>query len=104
MASLLAAAMAQMSTPKTALATMSDGVTNLFGACRRGTADANHLDDVHTWVSQPRHCGQHAGLADQTACGLWLGLGGTAQTNKELEEDKAEWEHGKSPPHPACIV
>merc|ERR1719498_934765 len=82
---------------------ISDRVADLLCCCGSGTADAHHLDNVDTRVSQPRHSGQKAGLADQAACGLWLGLSCRAQANEELEEHEAEWQHGKSPPQPAAL-
>merc|ERR1712045_203603 len=79
---------------------ISDRVADLLCCCGSGTTDTLHLDDVHERVSQPRHCGQHAGLADQATCGLRLRLGGCAQTDEQLEEDVTEWHHGHCPvPH-----
>jgi len=102
MASLLAAAMAQMSTPKTG-DNISHGVADLLCCSCGGTADAHHLHNVDTWVGQPRDGGQEAGLADQSTCTLRLSLGGCAQTDEELEEHVAERQHRKSPPHPAAL-
>merc|ERR1712078_115441 len=82
---------------------VSDRVADLLCCCGSGTADAHHLDNVDTRVGQPRHSGQKAGLADQSACGLRLGLSCRTQANEELEEDEAEWQHGKSPPQPAAL-
>ena len=53
-------------------------------------------------TSGNNHCGEHVGLADQATCGLWLRLGGSAQANQVLEDHKAEWDHGKTPPHPTA--
>merc|ERR1712083_1032147 len=71
---------------------ISDRVADLLSCRGSGATDSHHLDNVDTWVSQPRHGGQQAGLADQTTCGLRLGLGGFAQTDEELVEDVTEWQ------------
>ena len=44
----------------------------------------------------------HASLAGQATCNFWLALGGAAQANEELEDNEAEWNHGKSQTHPAA--
>merc|ERR1711982_44492 len=80
---------------------ISDGVTNLLSALSGGTGNADVLDDVHEWVGQPRHSGQHAGMADQSACCLRLSLCGLSETDEELLNNEGEWDHGKGPPQPA---
>merc|ERR1712137_115995 len=55
---------------------ISDRIANLLCCRGGGTANSHHLHNVHTWVGQPRHGGQKAGLSDQSTCGLRLSLGG----------------------------
>merc|ERR1711957_727152 len=94
-----------MRTPNTALATTSATEYPICSSTPARAINPHHLDDVHTWVCQPRHSCQDSCCTNEALCRrIVFGIGGSVQAYEQLEDDVGERNHGQAPPQPTFAV
>merc|ERR1712160_12722 len=83
---------------------IGNGISNLLHYTSSVALNPHHLDDVHTWVCQPRHGCQESCCSNGALCRLILWCaGGSVQAHEQLEDNVGERNHGQAPPQPTAI-